>query len=209
MSGSRDENPKEQSPAAALLSELSSYEPADEIDRKSRALYFATALGVRSVRIVREWMDYCLSPGSYGNEPDYDRSLLKEELHHESVKELLGLSIWLTMVDQLESEVPQWLRDFFIDCWWAADELYPQPSSREIMRQYYGHLSVKEVCSAVSASLCERLGLGGTKGDAFMVLGEMLWEAGPARADLLRFALRKTLEELDADIHSMRATRTG
>lgn len=186
-----------------LAHRLAPFEPANENDRRMRALYFATALGVKSVRLVGEWIDYCLKPGSFGK-PDFDRDTLEKELHHEAVKELLGLSIWLTMVDQLDSEVPKWLRDFFVDCWWASDELYPQPSSRNIMREYQGNLGVKEVCRAVSSKLCHKLGLGSTKGDAPLVLGEMLWEAGPSRADLLVFALSQPLDALDNDIETLR-----
>ncbi|HEY9788482.1 MAG TPA: hypothetical protein V6D17_24040 [Candidatus Obscuribacterales bacterium] len=190
--------------AMTLLAKLEEVAPDDPQELRHRALYYATVLGVRCVKLVTEYVDYCLSPSETGEKPEFKRSDLSQEVHHEAVKELLGLSIWLTMVDQLGGNVPKWLREFFLECWALADKLYPKPSSREIMQTYNTNLRVKDVCQSISSRLCYKLGLGNTKGDACLILGELLWEAGPVRADLLLFSLSQPLEVLDEDVNSLR-----
>ncbi len=191
-------------PTGAYYAKLDKHRPKDEQDRWRRALYFSTAIGIRCLDLLSDYMRYCLRPNRMGERPDYPMSEESTKLHHQSVKELLGLSIWLTMVDQLDGEVPQWLREFFIDCWAAADRLYPEPSSQEIMHLYENELGAEKVCEAVSTRLCYRLELEDTKGDACIKLGEMLQGVGPARADLLFYALSAPHDALDQSIDRLK-----
>lgn len=188
----------------ALCAKLDRYRPVSENDRWRRSLYFSTAVGIRCLDLLSDYMRYCLRPNRMGESPDYPVTESSTELHHQAVKELIGLSIWLTMVDQLDGEVPQWLREFFIDCWAAADKLYPEPSSQEIMTIYEDALGAESVCEAVSKRLCYKLELEDTKGDACLKLGEMLQEVGAARADLLFYALSATHDALDKSIEQLK-----
>lgn len=190
--------------ANSFYQKLHSHQPADERDRWRRALYFSTAVGIRCLDLLSDYMRYCLRPNRMGESPDYPLTENSSEIHHEAVKELLGLSIWLTMVDQLEGEVPYWLREFFIDCWSAADKLYPDPSSQEIMTLYENQLGVDKVCEAVSSRLCYKLELEDTKGDACIKLGEMLRDNGKTRADLLFYALSADHGALDKSIDQLK-----
>ncbi|HNB25265.1 MAG TPA: hypothetical protein PKZ32_22780 [Candidatus Melainabacteria bacterium] len=183
---------------------LQKYQPTDESDRWRRALYFSTAIGIRCLDLLSDYMRYCLRPNTMGETPDYSMSEKSPEIHHQAVKELLGLSIWLTMVDQLQGDVPLWLREFFIDCWAAADKLYPCPSSQEIMTLYENQLGADKICEAVSSRLCYKLELEDTKGDACIKLGEMLQENGKARADLLFYALSAKHDALDKSIDQLK-----
>jgi len=191
-------------PVNSLYKKLHNHQPEDERDRWRRALYFSTAIGIRCLDLLADYMRYCLRPNQMGEAPDYPISDESAEVHHQAVKELLGLSIWLTMVDQLEGDVPLWLREFFIDCWSAADKLYPAPSSQEIMTLYENQLGVDKVCEAVSSRLCYKLELEDTKGDACIKLGEMLRDNGKARADLLFYALSANHEALDKSIDQLK-----
>jgi len=192
-------------PTNAFYMKLAKHRPASEQDRWRRALYFSTAVGIRCLDLLSDYMRYCLRPNRMGETPNYEVTKESAGLHHEAVKELLGLSIWLTMVDQLEGDVPKWLREFFLDCWAAADKLYPEPSSREIMNLYENELGTERVCDAVSARLCYKLNLEDTKGDACIKLGEMLQDAGPARADFLFYSLSATLDALDKSIDQLKS----
>lgn len=183
---------------------LHNHRPEDERDRWRRALYFSTAIGIRCLDLLSDYMRYCLRPNQMGEAPDYPINAESAEVHHQAVKELLGLSIWLTMVDQLEGDVPHWLREFFIDCWAAADKLYPEPSSQEIMTLYENQLGSEKVCEAVSSKLCYKLELEDTKGDACIKLGEMLRDNGKARADLLFYALSAKHDALDKSIDQLK-----
>jgi len=196
---------EETEPTGAFYMKLSKHRPLDQQDRWRRALYFSTAIGIRCLDLLSDYMRYCLRPNRMGQTPDYAVTEKAAEIHHEAVKELLGLSIWLTMVDQLQGDVPRWLRDFFLDCWAAADKLYPDPSSREIMALYEEEYGVEKVCDAVASRLCYKLNLEDTKGDACIKLGEMLQSAGPARADLLFYALSASLEALDKSIDQLKS----
>ncbi len=191
-------------PASALYRKLHNHQPADERDRWRRALYFSTAIGIRCLDLLSDYMRYCLRPNRMGETPDYPINDESAEVHHQAVKELLGLSIWLTMVDQLDGDVPGWLREFFIDCWAAPDKLYPDPSSQEIMSTYENELSSENVCEAVSTRLCYKLELEDTKGDACIKLGEMLRDNGQARADLLFYALSAPHNALDKSIDQLK-----
>lgn len=183
---------------------LHNHRPEDERDRWRRALYFSTAIGIRCLDLLSDYMRYCLRPNQMGEAPDYPINAESAEVHHQAVKELLGLSIWLTMVDQLEGDVPHWLREFFIVCWAAADKLYPEPSSQEIMTLYENQLGSEKVCEAVSSKLCYKLELEDTKGDACIKLGEMLRDNGKARADLLFYALSAKHDALDKSIDQLK-----
>jgi hypothetical protein len=198
------ESSNSSSPSNSFYRKLHSHQPADERDRWRRALYFSTAVGIRCLDLLSDYMRYCLRPNRMGEKPDYPVTENSAEVHHEAVKELLGLSIWLTMVDQLEGEVPYWLREFFIDCWSAADKLYPDPSSQEIMTLYENQLGVDKVCETVSSRLCYKLELEDTKGDACIKLGEMLRDNGKTRADLLFYALSADHEALDKSIDQLK-----
>lgn len=191
-------------PTNSFYLKLQNHRPADELDRWRRALYFSTAIGIRCLDLLSDYMRYCLRPNRMGETPDYPINEQAAEVHHQAVKELLGLSIWLTMVDQLDGEVPLWLREFFIDCWAAADRLYPDPSSQEIMTLYENQLGVDKVCEAVASRLCYKLELEDTKGDACIKLGEMLRDNGKARADLLFYALSAGHDALDKSIDQLK-----
>lgn len=191
-------------PKSELYRKIQNCQPSDEQDRWHRALYFSTAVGIRCLDLLSDYMRYCLRPNRMGESPDYPITDDSAEVHHQAVKELLGLSIWLTMVDQLDGDVPLWLREFFIDCWSAADRLYPEPTSQEIMQIYEDELSPLNVCEAVSSRLCYKLELEDTKGDACIRLGEMLREAGPARADFLFYALSAKHDALDKSIDQLK-----
>lgn len=187
-----------------LYQKLEAHRPESDQDRWRRALYFSTALGIRCLDLLSDYMRYCLRPNQQGMLPEYERDESNVTTHHQAVKELIGLSIWLTLVDQLKSDVPPWLRDFFLDCWSAADKLYPEPSSHEIMNLYEDKVGTAKICESVSSRLCYKLKLEDTKGDACIKLGEMLEKAGPIRSDLLLYAMSAPLDALDKSIDQLK-----
>lgn len=187
-----------------LYQKLDAHRPENDQERWRRALYFSTALGIRCLDLLSDYMRYCLSPNQYGLLPEYHRGDENAIAHHQAVKELIGLSIWLTMVDQLGGDVPSWLRDFFLDCWASADKLYPEPSSHVIMNLYEDKLGTVKICESVSSRLCYKLKLEDTKGDACIKLGEMLSKAGPIRSDLLLYAMSAPLDALDKSIDQLK-----
>jgi hypothetical protein len=167
--------------------------PRDEADR---ALFFATALGVHCSRTLKEYVEHCEQGVSGGYKSD-----LNSAEFNNSVKELLSISIWLTLFEHDDGANVEWFKEFIIKSLNFADRLHPEPTSRSVMQSYDFGEGVMDTCQLASMNICHRLRLGATAPDAALHLGMLLMNAAPTRDELLRFSLTKTLDELDKRIH--------
>ncbi len=183
-------------PQTGSFQVLEQHRPSDEPDRRARELFLTAGVGILCSKILKEYMDHCEQASTEGK----THKATTMEQYSATVKELLTISIWLTLFEQATQELPTWFKEFIIDCHAIADKVQPKPPAAETNRKYNMNSPVTEICTEVSISLCMELDLGATANDALIYLGDLLAGAQANRAELLEFALTQPVAALDQRI---------
>jgi hypothetical protein len=171
------------------------HRPSDEADRRARELFLTAGVGILCSKILKQYMDHC----EQASEGKVHAATTMEQ-YSATVKELLTISIWLTLFEQATQELPTWFKEFIIDCLAIADKVQPKPPAAETNKKYNMNSPVTEICTEVSISLCMELDFGATANDALIYLGHLLAEARANRSELLEFALTQPVAALDLRI---------
>jgi len=170
------------------------HRPQQGQDLGARALFLTAGLGILCSRLLKLYLDHCESDGKKA-EP-----AIKMEEYTACVKELLSISIWLVLFEQIGNDVPEWFKDFTVNCHSIADKVQPQPTAKDIQSRYALGSPIADICMQLSINLCMQLRLGATTNDAMLYLGELVLRAKPERNELLEFALTQPLTSLDERI---------
>jgi hypothetical protein len=173
--------------------------PADLKSENARAMAFVTLLSMECSSMLTYYINYCKGIQKT-SETNGALSPEKLGLQREAVKELVCQSIYVTLADQAEPDVPDWLKHFGLTCWALADELIPQPSSQSILDKYANIGLVDDNYQATSFNLCMKLGLGETRPNALLFLGEMMQYRQGERNRLLHLSLTEPEAKLDGII---------
>ncbi|HEY9713429.1 MAG TPA: hypothetical protein V6C72_08155 [Chroococcales cyanobacterium] len=175
--------------------------PQTPEEQQARALFLTAGLGILCSKTLKAYMDHCdrerlTDPGQKGVKQD-----MTMDQYSQAVKELLGISIWLTLFEQVAAGgVPEWFKEFIVICHAISDKVYATPTAKEIQTKYDLNMPLNEVCQQASINLCLQLDLGGTVNDALIYLGELLERGKQNRIELLTFALTEPLSKLDERI---------
>lgn len=170
-------------------------QPATETELTERALFLSTALGMQCTHLVRAYVAHCEKHIKEGDQtPDVSR-----EGFSEAVKEVLCLSIWMTLYEHAEAQAdpPEWFKAFLAQSLTLSDRLYPTPQAKELMAKYKLSDGVELACQLASMNVCHRLSLGSTAPDASIYLAQLLLQDEKKRAEILKTALTLPVSELD------------
>jgi hypothetical protein len=122
---------------------------------------------------------------------------MTEDEYRSVIKELLSLSILMTLVEQArEGERTEWLDNFFQRIFVSADHLYPKPTAEAVIDQYAPEVDLSDTCLAVAMSLGYKLQLP-SDNDVTMGVGQRLFEAKHDRSTILRDALKASAGDLE------------
>ena len=178
---------------------LEKHRPSDATDDRARALFVTAALGIVCSKTLKEYMDHCdEGSAASGSAPVGDK--LTTETYGAAVKELLSISIWLTLFEQLGSDLPEWFKNFILECHAIADKVQPAPSSKQIEQKYNLNAPILDICTDVSINMCNQLDVGATAHDAMLYLGDLLAKSRKERKELLEFGLTQPVAVLDERI---------
>jgi hypothetical protein len=183
----------------SLLDQLSAdIQPKTDKEWKERALFFTAALALSCSKILHEYIVHCEEVVDKGQQkPSH---LMTTDEHNAAVKELLCVSILLTRLDHdLENKLP-WLKDFYFECFLAADKLLTSPKSSLIIPQYDSMPSSEDAASMASMNLCHKLRTGTTSVDASIFLGTLLQRYSKERSSLLYSSFTEPIDQLDKRI---------
>lgn len=176
------------------------HRPADDTDFRARVLFLTAGIGILGSRLLKEYIDHCDKAVQEASGTPTETSITMDQ-YSTTVKELLTISIWLTLFEQAATRtLPAWFKDFVLACHNVADKVQPKPTSRETDEKYNLEAPVPEICTEVSINLCMQLNLGSTANDALIYLGDLLARARAERAELLEFALTQPVAALDKRI---------
>lgn len=185
-----------------LLSELELHKPTDERDGWERAVFLSTAMAALSSNILSSYIRYCLEGGEEGTVPlPFE---VADASYNLTTKEILTLNLWLIICEQCGAEVPEWFRDYIYTTFQVADELCEEPSVKTIFEQYPMESGPIAVSQALSMIVCHRLGLGATKAEAALALGDFILDCNTRRQNLLKFSLTESIMALDAWVADMK-----
>lgn len=175
--------------------------PIDDAEFRARVLFLTAGVGILGSRILKEYIDHCDAAATASGTPT--ETQINMDDYSKTVKELLTISIWLTLFEQAAvggRTLPAWFKDFILACHNVADKVQPKPTAREVDERYQLDAAIPDICTQVSINLCMQLNLGSTAPDALIYLGELLLREKPARAELLEFALTQPVADLDKRI---------
>lgn len=175
------------------------HRPTEENDYRARVLFLTAGLGILCSKILKEYMDHCdkavVDSGNHKVQPN-----MTMEDYSAAVKELLAVSIWLTLFEQANHPIPDWFKRFVLDCQTVADKVQPKPTTEEINKKYNLNSPLIELCTEVSINICNQLNLGATANDAMIYISELLTNTKDDRRQLLQFGLTQPVAALDARI---------
>jgi hypothetical protein len=175
------------------------HRPTDDTDFRARVLFLTAGIGILGSRLLKEYIDHC--DQAVKESGSTAETGITMEQYSVTVKELLTISIWLTLFEQAATRtLPAWFKDFVLACHNVADKVQPKPTSRETDEKYNLEAPVSEICTELAINVCMQLNLGATANDALIYLGELLTQAKPERAELLEFALTQPVAALDKRI---------
>lgn len=175
--------------------------PKDDEDLSQRALFFSTALALFCSKMLRDYIDYCEAPllkKSARTEIPY---ISKKDFQN-SVKELLSICLWETLLEESANEIPDWFKTFIVRCHEASEGMIPVPSGKEVMARYDFTEGIQQVFELVSFNICTKLKLGYSCEDALVRLGTMFSASRQERTGLLNFALTEPLGILQLEIQA-------
>jgi len=185
-----------------LLDTLESSKPVDDRDGWERAVFLATAMAALSSNILSSYIRYCLEGGKEGSVPlPFE---VADASYALTTKEILTFNLWLVICEECGAEVPPWFRDYIYTAFQVADQLSQEPTVKSIFEQYPMESGPIAVSQAMSMIVCHRLGLGATKAEAALALGDFILDCSGRRQDLLKFSLTESIMALDAWVADMK-----
>jgi hypothetical protein len=175
---------------------------AEPLEKKlaDRSLFFATASGMRSAVILRQYIEYCEEAARASG--SHFVVEFSDQVYQESVKELQVVWVWLTLLEHNLASTPKWFIDFIQSSLFYCDQLHNKPKVKELLSFYSEFAVGEEVAQSASMKLCHVLGLGTTAADALLYLGDLLEQCQSFRAQDLAMALTQSESELDNAIRS-------
>lgn len=174
---------------------------SSQIQSKAEAtvpFFFATAVSMFCTKGIQALVAHC----EKGSGQDNLIGQISETTQGEAIKELVCLTLLIAHLEQNNDEA-SWLKPYFDDCYKVADQLFSNPLATSIVAGAQG-LPPEDICQLSSMNLCHKLGLGATVEDASIYLGELLMKSRGFRSELLLFALRSPMNELDQYIQDSR-----
>lgn len=174
-----------------------SVKPPDE-ETHHRAQFFCQAAFAH----VRQNFNYVLNrcrSGEFG--PDIKKSVddnVDDEILQQALKEATGTCLHLSGWDQGGPKAPVWLIRFLFDCLKESDELYPNPSSLEIVEKR-GSMPPEEMLSDLNGALCSLFGIDKSSGAAIVLATQMNMSRG-FFGELLLIALTQPDDALEAHL---------
>jgi hypothetical protein len=169
--------------------DLFTLEPVGAEDYKRRAIFFAHFMRISCRDFLRDHICDC-QEGAYGPEIKKQALLFdSDELFNDSLKELSGVSVYLTVLEQgvLEDE-SNWLQGFLSSSLNILDRMVVGPSLIAIMEKY-DYFEIPKVCQKAATSIGDRLDLGLLGDSAWSSVRRFLLTSGQARHDFLKVSL--------------------
>lgn len=174
--------------------ELKQAEKMVDDDKSKRAMYFTTQLARHCFELTEQLIaDFReVKPESNGGSMS-----MTEEEYRAVIKELLSLSILMTLLQQArEANRTPWLDNFFDRAFATADHVYPEPSCEAVIERYAPEAELSDTCLAIAMSLGYRLHLP-SDNEVTMGIGQRLFEAQHDRSTILRDALKAPAADLE------------
>ena len=175
-----------------------SLHPGLESELKRRALYFCTALGINSARIIRQALSgWAVKYGASTANREWSSTELSQ-----AVKELLCVELVLVLEDYGGERAPPWLTQFILLTLAYVDEFYPGLKSTEIADACKKEVDSRVLSTHVIMRIVDRLSLD--TGSAMVVaaaLESTFGEERDVKAEVLGFALTQPLDLLDEQIN--------
>lgn len=175
--------------------ELTLLQPPTDSERHDRAVFFVSQISRLSLKLLTDCLHHCDGRMAAGTSGSTVRQPLTPEAHQAVVKELTALSIWLAMECQARTGMEEWLEEFFQDSWFAADRIYEEPTSRQVLEWYPAKVDLDETCSSAALRLSLVLGVSNLVDDAIIYFADAIKQGEEARAKILHDALWKTPPE--------------
>jgi hypothetical protein len=170
------------------MNELKSFEVMSAQEREDRAYFFSTQLARHCSELVTRWLDTCAAERN-GAGP------LPIETRKEAIKELLTLSLWLTVQSQAQKARTQWLDEFFGLACAAANQILSTPAVLQVFKSYPASLPQDQACLTAALNSVHKLHLN-TANDSVFAIQQALIDAKADRATLLKEALKAPHEDL-------------
>lgn len=185
-----------------LLTELEPYQPSDERDGWERAVFLSTSMAALSSNILASYVRYCLD-GAKANSVAEPFAVVDAD-YTRTTKEILTLGLWLMICEECGPKVPEWFQSYLYTAFQVADELCQEPTVTAIFETYPMDNGPIAVAQTLSMIVCHRLGLGATKAEAALALGDFILNCREKREDLLKFSLTESIMALDAWVADMK-----
>lgn len=151
--------------------------------------------------MLTKYLDHCTEQAS--KESTKPRLPALDQIRFQkAVKELMSISLWLSLFEQASADTPDWFKQFILVALRASDRLHPEPNSKSIMQNYDLGAELSTICETASFHVCSQLEMGASCSDALIYLGLLLSEAQTTRYSLLRTALTEPVDSLDSIIRS-------
>ena len=194
------------STAVLTAAELKQAQKMPDDEKSKRALYFCVQLARHCLELIQQLVSdfrpvkvegggtspQVLQAGGNGTSPQ----MLEAEYRH-VVKELLALSILMTLVQQSrEGDRSEWLDNFFQRVFSSADHIYSKPTCEAVFELYAPEAQLSDMCLAIAMSLGYKMHLP-SDNEVTMGVGLRLFEAQHDRSTILRDALKAAAGDLD------------
>ena len=175
--------------------------PKNQEESAQRALFLATALALAVSRLLNEYVNHCSKSHLAKTGSPLELGFAQEQFNAVA-KEILSVSVWLSIFENIDDELPDWLKAMIVQCLRLADRLRENPTSKEVMNKYDMTIGVAPTCELLSINVCSALNLGATADDALVYLRDRLLNDAQLRRQYLYWALTEPIEELDKRIKS-------
>lgn len=179
--------------------DIASLKPADDDQLWQRGVFLATAIASLSSNTLSSYIRYCLQATG-----DAESFQLDDLLYQTATKEILTLNLWLCLAEDYDSDMPEWFNQFILSALTVADMLVSQPTNKQVLAMYPTEMGFQGMTQSLSLVLSHKLGLGSTRPEAALALGDLILECKERRQSLVLFALREAMMTLDVWVAEMK-----
>ncbi len=172
-----------------LKRELAALSTPGPKERTRRAVFYATALGFNCIELLTS----------------FKTSIQKE--FDSAVKELIGLNLFLTLLDFGGGDADSWLVKFILDGLVASDKLSPLPPAQDVLKHYEQFENENDACEDAAARIYAMLNPTPTNSLSSQALKDLILGNADKRRLLLKTALLEPFETLDENVQSRLAKR--
>lgn len=170
-------------------------------ERTRRAIFFATALGFDCIELLSSFKASLQKSGKQA-----ETGAAKIEFNS-AVKELIGLSLYLTLLDLGGCESDSWLQKFILDGLVASDNLNPLPPAQDVLKHYERFDNESDACAAAASRVHALLNPTERNSPASKTLKDLILRESAKRRLLLKSALLEPFETLDESVQSRLAKK--